>query len=871
MKKALTTAASASVLAIYTASALVRNAGAQTAPTAPTDMQTQGKSQPAKASANTAQAPAAAIEQVVVTGSTSKRTILNASVAVTNVSQQQLQEKAPRGTDDILEQIPGIFVQATAGPVSNNYSVRGLPGGSQEFVRLEEDGMPAIYGGLNDDEVFQYDLSIGRVEGLEGGTSGILAINAAGASINFISRPLNFETQSGVFRALGSSYGEGRGDFWYSAPLGAPGKGLAFSLSGFYDNTPGVRDSAFRYQTVHLKAQIEKRFDNDGFVRVTYKHWDEHDPYYADQPYAFNNGQIGGVPGLDTQFGNIIGRDFGSIVVPDSCTAGECTRLFDEKNGIHATGDEYRIDVSKPIIDGLTAFARVRYTQTNWDFNGVFAGSGTGNGGLQSAVGYLNPVTSPISSLLLSGLTAFPGTTQFGIRDVSTGRIIPASNVAALNALNGNGLLEQTVLNHQLIKINDWGSDFGLKWDSAGAAWTNSLTVGGMIYSQHLGNDQSGVAPVINDVRDGSNIYDIVALNNTGGVLGQLTNNGLISYGDWGQGLSHDSQDSESVYFNDELTLLKKLHLDVGLRYEHESEEVYDGNASPAPVPAGTPGIIATNPNAFNGTYSVTKGQEHPLNWTVGLNYVLLPDLSVYGRYADSYQTQGANPQATELILYEAGVTFSKYNLFGTVRGFRTEFNNTSFGGGVDPSNPNLSQGFFANLIANGADIDLTYKPPVDVLPISLHVQGTYQTSVFNNVTTGSISAGGVNIAQQVQAFYNGKTAAITPSWLFTFQPTYYLPDSRGELYARYKYIGSVFADNGNALALPAYGILTFGGIYDVTPRIEVNVSVDNVTNELGLTEGNPRQGFTQSIVNGYFYGRGIIGTNAQFSMTYKF
>jgi iron complex outermembrane receptor protein len=38
---------------------------------------------------------------------------------------------------------------------------------------------------------------------------------------------------------------------------------------------------------------------------------------------------------------------------------------------------------------------------------------------------------------------------------------------------------------------------------------------------------------------------------------------------------------------------------------------------------------------------------------------------------------------------------------------------------------------------------------------------------------------------------------------------------------------------------------------------------VDNVTNALGLTEGNPRQGFTQSIVNGYFYGRGIVGTDS--------
>ena len=331
------------------------------------------------------------LNEVVVTGSTSKRTLLDASVAVTAVNQAQLDQLAPRGTDDVLQLVPGIYVEDTAGPVSNNYSVRGLPGGSQEFVRLEEDGMPAIYGGLNDDEVFQYDLSIDRVEAIEGGTSGILTPNAAGASINFISRPLNFDQAGGVARVTGASYGDERADLWYSAPIKNTilGDNVAFAVSGYIDSTKGVRSSPFTYQTYHFKAQLEKKFDSGGYVRLTYKRWDEHDPYYADQPYAYNNGKISGVPGLNTQSGNIIGSGFGSITVPDSCAAGECMRTFSEQQGIHSSGNEYRIDAEKPINDALSVFAKVRYTQTDWDFNGVFAGSGTGNAGLASAASYL--------------------------------------------------------------------------------------------------------------------------------------------------------------------------------------------------------------------------------------------------------------------------------------------------------------------------------------------------------------------------------------------------------------------------------------------------------------------------------------------------
>ena len=294
----------------------------------------------------------------------------------------------------------------------------------------------------------------------------------------------------------------------------------------------------------------------------------------------------------------------------------------------------------------------MRYTATDWDFNGVFSGSGTGNSGLASAVTYLTPGTaanSPIASLLAAGLTAFPGTTQFGIRNTATGQIIPASNVAALNALNGNGLLQQTVLNQQLLKQRDWGSDFGVKYDVDGGDWTNSLTVGAMLYSTHQDNDQSGVAPVLNDVVNQSNIYDVVALNNAGNVLGSLTNNGLVSYGDWGAGISYYNLNSYSGYFNNEFTWEKKLHVDFGLRFEHEEESAAAGNSTSAPIAPGIQGVNQTNPNAFNGTFNYSSGHETPTNYTIGVNYTVSPNLSVYARYERGYETQGDNPSRHRL------------------------------------------------------------------------------------------------------------------------------------------------------------------------------------------------------------------------------
>ena len=79
--------------------------------------------------------------------------------------------------------MPSIFVEATAGTVSNNYPVRGLRGGSQTFVQLQEDGMLILYGDGGADFFFDPDLTTNRIEAVKGQSSGVLTVNGAGATI----------------------------------------------------------------------------------------------------------------------------------------------------------------------------------------------------------------------------------------------------------------------------------------------------------------------------------------------------------------------------------------------------------------------------------------------------------------------------------------------------------------------------------------------------------------------------------------------------------------------------------------------------------------------------------------------------------------
>jgi outer membrane receptor protein involved in Fe transport len=801
------------------------------------------------------------LQEIVITGNTSgKRTLFNSSSNVTLANAADLQRKAPRSVAETLELVPGIFVEGTAGPASNNYSVRGLRGGAQTFITLEQDGMPILYGGGGADFYFQQDISIDRMEAVEGGTSGILAPNGAGATINFISLKPSFDKVVAIARVSGTTYKDYRGDAYISAPINDR---LAFNLSGYYWSQEGQRKSPFRYNSYQVKGSLEQKIGDDGYVRIGYQRRDEHDPYYADMPFAVDtNGKISSIPGLNLKRDNILGKGFAHIDVPDSPATGNSIRTFNGDRGIHTTSNTYRIDAEKQVTEGLTLFGHARYLDGKYDFNGIFPGSGSGTAGLASAATYLNPTTSPIASTLASGGAAFAGTSQFGLRDTLTGKLIPASDTATLNGLNGNGLLQQTVLNHQTLATKDFGSDVGLKWDAHGANVDNSLTVGAMFYDVRRRNDQSAVATLLNDVTNNSHIYDLVALNASGGVIGQLTNNGMLNYGNWGQGIFNDHVRSYSTYFNDELKIGDKLHIDFGARHEWQDVSVNIGNtaATNAAVPAGTPGLAQDVGSTFDGTYTNTQGSFEDTAYTAGINYELTDNLSLYARGAKGFQTNGGDTggvhKPTDLTLYEGGVRFQMRGITASLIGFRTIFKNQSYQF-INPADPANAANALADNKTNGVQFDASIRP---VSFFSVDISGVYQDPKLHNLRFDGVA----------QPQYDGNTPERTPKKLLTVTPTFKLPNGLGEVYGRWKYVGKVFADSGNGIALPSYNVFSLGANVDVTRQISVGVSVDNLTNVKGFTEGNPRQGQTQQIVDGFFYGRAIAGRNALATITFR-
>ena len=801
------------------------------------------------------------LHDIVVTGQTTRnRALITASADITYATAADIDRKAPRSTSDLLELVPGIFVEGTAGEVSNNYSVRGLQGGGQRFIQLEEDGMPIIYQGGGADFFFSEDLTIDRLEAVKGGSSGVLTVNGAGATINFISRSANFTAPEGIARATGYNYGLKRGDFYLSAPIITDK--LAFNVGGFVQSSPGVRRNPFDYDGYRVKGSLEYRFDGGGFVRLSGKVGDLKTAYYADQPYRYTNGKPGSIPGLDTQFDNIGGDAFSRISVPVSTNVeADGLRDFEYDQGIRVKTRQIRLDVEKPLGEGFEVFARTRYLGLSDNFNGLFPGSGTGNAGLASAVTYLTPGSaSPINDLLTLGQANFPATLRYGIKNLRTGAVIGSNQVDVLNALNGNGFLQETTLNHDYQSGHDWGTNVGARLERQFGDFKNSLTAGVMYYDVSRSQNQSATAAVVNDVKNNSDIYDVVALDANNRVIGTLTDNGLISYGNWGAGIRKRTDHAVSLYANDELAIGDKIHIDGGVRWESDSAFYREGNSAAVnqPVPPGTAGVTPTVGSTFDDTYTITRKTRQHAAYTVGANYLFTPNLSIYARYANGYQNNNTDPLST-IVLYEAGVRYQYRRLINaSVTVFRTNFNN-QFYNFIDVNDPTKLTSFQADLKTTGVEVDAVLKP-IDWFSVDFF--GVFQDPTLNNLR--------LNGVRQTSG-YDGNRPERTPATLFTITPTVKLPHGLGEFYGRYKFIGKIYADSGNGVALPSYGVTSLGVNVNATDRLQVSFNADNVFNVVGLTEGNPRQGQTQNAASGYFYARGITGPTYGGSVTLKF
>jgi len=204
------------------------------------------------------------------------------------------------------------------------------------------------------------------------------------------------------------------------------------------------------------------------------------------------------------------------------------------------------------------------------------------------------------------------------------------------------------------------------------------------------------------------------------------------------------------------------------------------------------------------------------------------------------------------------------FSLFATA--FFTDFENIRFENTtVDPLTGSfVTQVQFADTETFGLEFEGSWTP---VEFFELSVTFTWQDAQFQDFAFDE-EIGGV----LTPVNFTGNQPVRIPEFATLVRPTLVFGDGDIRVYSEVQFYSKRFGDNANTVELDDYFAINAGATYFINDSMEITVSGHNLTDEIGLTEGNPRAGqFTSADVGAVFLARPIFGTSVRVSFAYRF
>lgn len=262
-------------------------------------------------------------------------------------------------------------------------------------------------------------------------------------------------------------------------------------------------------------------------------------------------------------------------------------------------------------------------------------------------------------------------------------------------------------------------------------------------------------------------------------------------------------------------------------------------------------------------SYSVDEGldgkiskaldyDENKVSWTTGVNYALDDNSGVFVRlnrgykmpYFDDFRDNwgaytGGNNLIKEVTQSELGYKFmsDEFQIFAT--GFANEVKGDTF---VRlPGSP-------AEILTNeayGIEVDSNYDHESG---LSVNLNATVQKT--------KITASATNEGNEAQR-QPGWQIRVTPSYEFEMGDGMF-----GSVYATLSAVDDRFGDNENTVVLGGYEKLDVGLTFEPIEALRLQLSVDNLTDTMGITEGDPRNPDAPN-------GRYIMPRSIKFSVSY--
>ena len=820
--------------------------------------------------AASAGADVSTVEELIVTSraGSDARTRLATSYAVTTMGEEALRLRSPMGVADALKSVPGFWVEASGGEASANIRARGIPQEGFSAIALQEDGAPIQHDGglgyLNADQSFRLDETIDRIEVVRGGPSSIFASYAPGGTVNFITR--KGETQEGLVKVQASDYGLKRVDFYYGGPVGD----WRMGVGGFWRDDDGIRDPGFTANKGYqIRASIGRDFER-GSIDFNIKHLDDNVILFAGVPLKFNAaGEPTAAPGFDPLTGTLAGPETEKLTL----RGPKGPFNWDLSRGTEVELTQATAVLKYEIADGWRFQDTLRYRTSESKRIGLFPNT---------------PVlgSARIAQYRAALLAATPGATDVQLR-YSTNPTQVFDTAGA--GQNGNGLVLDGSLRYVSVPLDELINDARLLHKFEIGGQTHDVAVG--VYTAHVEEAFNRYsANALLDVRENARRLDLVAVDATGRILSSLTENGISRYGaEFANG--DGKSNTTALYLTDEWQVTPALRIDAGVRWERiefegRSERSTTINLGQSPTPADDTVL------AGSGVYDRLNRKFEHSGWTLGVDYRINPRMGLFARYTSAFRlpslgdyitnATNSSPFVQTMDLMEGGykLTTGRFDLYATV--FHTAYDALTFGSLV--FNPTtgayVSQTSITDTKTLGLELEGAFRP---TRWFDLGFSATLQNPEFGDYKfeeSCTVSASDPTCQIKPPAGTASRTRDFTgnqlirvPKTAFRLTPGVNLLDGRLRVESSIERYGDRFSDAANTSKLPAYTLVGATVRYNVTDNLSAYVYGTNLTNEIGLTEGNPRAGQIISGEAGALYGIGRpeFGRAFKAALLYRF
>ncbi len=790
------------------------------------------------------------LDEILLTASSTFRSQKKAPLSISSIKQAEIVKLSANSQADILRSVPGITAEGGGGETASNIFVRGLPSGGQYvFNPLQYDGMPLMSTfGLNSsahDVYARPDIGFKGVEFVRGGAAVLYGAGSVAGIINYTSK--TGDTNPGnTINVEWADKGRLRTDFYSGGRLGGEDSNTFYAFTGFVRKDDGPIETGLPTKGVQFRGNIKKRFEKGSFTL--------HGQYINDKaqfflPLPLKGGSRERIEGND---GKPVEQLLTGELANTSFSTPGGAYQSPIGDGVSTTGGYIMGDFLYSFSDDLRFKSKVRYANYEHNF-ALYVGGNGDNGNPITLDNYVQSIAPNATSYIANYQSGDPNQQISGsdlvVDNLHVDRLRPmtdysgeASLIKTINTLNGGSHTLTAGVFLSRTEAEDVNYQF-----RALTEFNNSPRLVNLSYTDAGGENV---------------IYSEGGLYNRIG----MTSNKFLA------------QNRSALYITDEM-IFDKWRFDVGFRYESTDGTFANGGLTSETV-YDNPELTDELRNVSYADGSFNRSKVEASSWAVSLAglYELSESTNLYANFSKGYffpQIRGFAPvpgineskyDAENIIQFEAGAKFGNSKLSGSLAAYyvtlkdRIKITQAIVGGALVDETKSTQ-----NTSTVGVEATWNYR---FVDNFSLRGTATYQDHEITKNINEDLVNGGSTSANE------GNELARQPNLLGSLG--LYFDNVVFDANFSLNHTGAKFSSDANTLELDAITMVRLGAGYTIglgenNESLRLGVSVFNLFDSDGITEGNPRAGAAGATEGEFFFGRPILPRRMFITATLNF